>query len=58
MTEPETIEKFRQYKQRCEDETGISIDNQFPVSEAARKDNNGHSGGSFNWIKNKNRYRW
>ena len=37
MTEPETIEKFRQYKQRCEDETGISIDNQFPVSEAARK---------------------
>ena len=37
MTEPETIEKFRQYKQRCEDETGISIDDQFPVSEAARK---------------------
>ena len=37
MTEPETIKKFRQYKQRCEDETGISIDNQFPVSEAAQK---------------------
>ena len=37
ITEPEIIEKFRQYKQRCEDETGISIDNQFPVSEAARK---------------------
>ena len=37
MTEPETIKKFRQYKQRCEDETGISIDDQFPVSEAARK---------------------
>lgn len=38
MTEPETIKKFRQYKQRCEDETGISIDNQFPVSEAVRKE--------------------
>ena len=37
MSEPETIEKFRQYKQRYEDETGISIDDNFPVSEAARK---------------------
>ncbi|QSI05761.1 nucleoid-associated protein [Treponema pedis] len=37
MTEPEIIEKFRQYKKRSEDENGISIDNQFPVSEAARK---------------------
>ena len=37
MTEPETIEKFRQYRQRYEDETGISIDDNFPVSEAARK---------------------
>lgn len=37
MSEPETIEKFRQYKQRCEDETGISIDDNFSVSEAARK---------------------
>lgn len=23
MTEPETIKKFRQYKQRCEDRTGM-----------------------------------
>nr|WP_225969028.1 nucleoid-associated protein [Treponema pedis] len=37
MSEPEIIEKFRQYKKRSEDENGISIDNQFPVSEAARK---------------------
>ena len=37
MSEPETIEKFRQYKQRYEDETGISIDDNFLVSEAARK---------------------
>ena len=37
MSEPETIEKFRQYKQRYEDETGISIDDNFPVSEVARK---------------------
>lgn len=37
MSEPETIEKFRQYKQRYEDETGISIDDNFPVSEPARK---------------------
>ena len=31
------LESYKIYKQRCEDETGISIDNQFPVSEAARK---------------------
>ena len=37
MTEPETIEKFKQYKQRCEDENGISIDSQFAISDAARK---------------------
>jgi len=37
MSEPETIKKFRQYKQRYEDETGISIDDNFLVSEAARK---------------------
>lgn len=37
MSEPETIEKFRQYKKRSEDESGISVDNQFQVSEAARK---------------------
>ena len=37
MSETETIEKFRQYKKRCEDESGISVDNQFAISEAARK---------------------
>lgn len=37
MVEPDIIEKFHYYKQRCEDETGISIDDNFPVSEVARK---------------------
>ena len=37
MVEPDIIEKFHHYKQRCEDETGVSIDDNFPVSEAARK---------------------
>ena len=37
MTEPETIEKFHHYKQRYEDETGISIDDNFPISEVTRK---------------------
>ena len=37
MTDPETIEKFRQYKQRCEDESGTSINNSFSISETARK---------------------
>ena len=37
MTDPETIEKFHHYKQRCENETDISIDTSFPISETARK---------------------
>ena len=37
MVEPDIIEKFHYYKQRCEDETGVSIDDNFPVSEVARK---------------------
>lgn len=37
MSKPKIIEKFRQYKKRSEDESGISVDDQFAVSEAARK---------------------
>lgn len=37
MTDPETIEKFHHYKQRCENETDISIDTNFHISETARK---------------------
>ena len=37
ITEPDIIEKFHHYKQRCEDENGISIDSQFAISDAARK---------------------
>lgn len=37
MSEPEKIEKFRQYKKHSEDESGISVDNQFQVSGAALK---------------------
>jgi len=37
MIEPDIIEKFHHYKQRCEDENGTSIDTSFPISETARK---------------------
>ena len=37
MIEPDIIEKFHHYKQRCEDESGTSINNSFSISETARK---------------------
>lgn len=37
MVESDIIEKFHHYEQRCEDETSISIDDNFPASEGARK---------------------
>ncbi|QTQ14642.1 nucleoid-associated protein [Treponema parvum] len=37
MIEPDIIEKFYHYKQRCEDESGTSINNSFSISETARK---------------------
>lgn len=39
MIEPDIIGKFYRYKQRSEDENGILIDDSFPISEAARKNN-------------------
>ena len=37
MVEADIIEKFHHYKHRCEDETGISIDDNHSVSEAVQK---------------------
>lgn len=37
MIESDIIEKFHHYKQRCEDESGTSINNSFSISETARK---------------------
>ena len=37
MIDPDIIEKFHHYKQRCEDESGTSINNSFSISETARK---------------------
>lgn len=37
IAQPEVIEKFHQYKQEYEDQSDIVIDNQFAISEAARK---------------------
>lgn len=37
IAQPEVIEKFYQYKQEYEDQSDIIIDNQFAISEVARK---------------------
>ena len=37
MVEADIIEKFHHYKHRCEDETGISIDDNFPISNVSAK---------------------
>lgn len=37
IAQPEVIEKFHQYKQEYEDQSDVVIDNQFAISEAARK---------------------